>query len=103
LTIAGCRKSELFRCSDARAQRVVKAAALSYEKPWAVTVWLRRLLHPSRQKARAYGRRRRSESDTLMMGVAVCVVLGAVIWLKPTPPSWLLGPAASTMWWLERF
>ena len=86
--LADCRlpKSEMFRCDVATAQRVVKAAALSYEKPGALTVW----------------RRRQGGSDALLVVVVVCVLAGAVIWIKPAPPSWLPQPVVATMRLLER-
>jgi hypothetical protein len=34
-------RSEMFRCTPSEASRVIRAAALAYTKPWAVTVWLR--------------------------------------------------------------
>jgi hypothetical protein len=100
--LADCRlpKSELFRCDVATAQRVVKAAALSYEKPWALTVWLRRLVHPSPKPRGAW--RRQSGSDALLVAVVVGVLAGAVVWIKPAPPSWVPQTVAAAMWQLER-
>lgn len=100
--LADCRipKSELFRCDTATAQSVVKAAALSYETPWAVTVWLRRLLHPSRAR-RPGRRRRRSESEGVLFAMVMAVFV--VIWLKPAPPAWVPKPIAEVIGRLERF
>jgi T5orf172 domain len=100
--LADCRlpKSEMFRCDVATAQRVVKAAALSYEKPEALTVWLRRLVHPPGR--RREWRRRQGGSDALLVVVVVCVLAGMVIWIKPAPPSWLPQPVVATMRLLER-
>ncbi|MBV8399506.1 MAG: GIY-YIG nuclease family protein [Acetobacteraceae bacterium] len=101
--LADCRvpQSELFRCDVATAQRVVKAAALSYEKPWALTVWLRRLLHPAYRR-RGEWRRRQGGSEALLIILVVCVLAGAVIWIKPAPPSWLPQTVAAAMVLLER-
>jgi hypothetical protein len=101
--LADCRlpKSEMFRCGVATAQRVVKAAALSYERPWALTVWLRRLLHSSRPRGGEW-RRRQGGSDALLVAVAICVLAAAVIWIKPAPPSWVPREVAATMQQLER-
>jgi hypothetical protein len=100
--LADCRlpKSELFRCDTATAQRVIKAAARSYEAPWAITVWLRRLLHPSRQPRQGRRRRRGRESDALILALGTLAAI--VIWLKPVPPSWVPHAMAQVMWWLER-
>ena len=94
-------RSEMFRCDVATAQRVVKAAALSYEKPWALTVWLRRLLHPAYRR-RGEWRRRQGGSEALLIILVVCVLAGAVIWIKPAPPSWLPQTVAAAMVLLER-
>jgi hypothetical protein len=101
--LADCRlpKSELFRCDVATARGVIKAAALSYETPWAITVWLRRLLHPP--TVRRHGRQRRYGSDELLGAVAIGLFVGVVIWLKPAPPAWVPMPVAELMVTLERF
>ncbi|MBV8576602.1 MAG: hypothetical protein JOZ58_16415, partial [Acetobacteraceae bacterium] len=76
-------------------------AALSYEKPWALTVWLRRLVHPA-YRHRGDWRRRQSGSDALLIILVICVLAGAVIWIKPAPPSWVPQPVAAGMLQLER-
>ena len=100
--LADCRlpRSEMFRCDAAAAQRVIKAAALSYEKPWALIVWLRRLLLPSRSQ-RGW-QRRQGGSDALLVAIAVGVFAGVVICIKPAPPSWVPQTVATAMWQLER-
>ena len=34
-------RSELFQCTSVEASRVVRAAAMAYEQPWAAAIWLR--------------------------------------------------------------
>jgi T5orf172 domain len=100
--LADCRlpRSEMFHCDAMTAQRVIKAAILSYEKPWAITVWLRRWLHPSRPPCG--WQRRQSGSDTLLMALAAGIFAAIVIWIKPEPPSWVPQTVAIAMLQLER-
>lgn len=96
--LADCRqpRSELFACTPKDAAAVIRAAVKSYEKPWALTIWLRRLLHPTptvrkstNTDFRIYRSRRRGSADGLAVVLLLAVLVAGVVAFRPAMPSWL--------------
>ena len=97
-------RSELFRCTPDKAGRVIRAAAAAYARPWALTVWLRRLVLP-RPKRLSNGwrrSRRRGSADGLIVLAVLVVIAAPVVILKPDLPSWLPASVIRAAVLLER-
>lgn len=96
-------RSELFEVAPSEASRVIRAAAAAHAHPWALSVWLRRLVTGPRSSRppSGYSRRRRG-TNWLPLLLLLAVAGAAVTIAKPAPPSWLPASIARTLLTLER-
>jgi hypothetical protein len=100
--LSDCRlpRSELFRVPPAEAARVIRAAAAAHARPWAVTVWLRRLVLAPR--VRPSWRRYRRGTNWLPLLMVLAVAVAGVMIAKPALPAWVPVPVTHTLVLLER-
>jgi hypothetical protein len=102
IRLGDCRPNrgrEFFACSVDQGRRAITRAARAYMRP----AWLRLLIGPRRVVARPPSLYRRPTGDGLLVvTLAATLVAVLLVWLQPTPPSWLPASVRVTVGMIER-